>query len=68
MPEIAAWIEELRASLGAEMIDKAMRNGLKNGGFWAIEDGFVVGQPPPDAIRRAQEDLDMRERADRDAA
>lgn len=66
MPEIAAWIDELRASLGVEMIDNAMRNGLKNGGFWAIEEGFVVGHPPPDALRRAREGLNMRERADRD--
>ena len=58
MPVIAAWIDELRAALGKDMIDKAVRDGLKNGGFWAIEQGFVIGTPPPDAIRAEQRRLD----------
>lgn len=58
MPVIAAWIDELRSALGKDMIDKAVRDGLKNGGFWAIEQGFVIGTPPPDAIRAEQRRLD----------
>lgn len=58
MPLIAAWIDELRSALGKDMVDKAVRDGLKNGDFRAIEQGFVIGTPPPDAIRAEQRRLD----------
>lgn len=68
MPQIASWIAELRSQLdaqfgshaGSQIVDDAMRAGLQNGGFWAIENGFVVGAPPPDVIRKAHEACDER--------
>ena len=65
MPVVADWIEKLRASLGKEWIDQAMRDGLRNGGFWAIENGCVIGKPPADEIRRAQRELDAAAREPR---
>lgn len=57
MPVVADWIEKLRASLGKEWVDQAMRDGLKNGGFWAIENGCVIGKPPADEVRKAEREL-----------
>lgn len=46
MPATAAFIDQLRAAFGADAITLAMREGLRDGGFWAVECGHVVGDPP----------------------
>lgn len=43
MPKVAAWIDELRAAFGREVIDAAIRQGMRDGSFCARENGHVVG-------------------------
>jgi hypothetical protein len=45
MPTVAAFIDKLRAAFGVEVIDDAIRRGLRNGTFHAREAGFEVGIP-----------------------
>lgn len=48
MPTVAAWIDDLRAAFGAEMIDAAIRAGLDGQPtFHAREGGREVGTPIP---------------------
>ena len=54
MPITAAWIDELRAAFGGEMINKSIKAGLAGeGGFYASENGTVVGSRPRDIAGRA---------------
>lgn len=53
MPKVAAWIDELRAAFGAEVIDQAIRRGMREGlgtgsaaGFRASENDHVIGVAP----------------------
>lgn len=46
MPGVTAWIDSLRDAFGKEMVDQMIRTGLRDGTFWAVEKGFVVGHPP----------------------
>jgi hypothetical protein len=48
MPTVAAFIDELRAALGVDVVDEAIRRGLRNGTFYAREAGFEVGAPVVD--------------------
>ena len=48
MPTVAAFIDELRAVLGVEAVDEAIRRGLRNRTFHAREAGFEVGVPVVD--------------------
>ena len=59
MPEIAEWIDMLRAKLGAELINGAMKRGMQSGGFWAIEGSYVVGRPPRQAVEDALRRLEL---------
>ena len=44
MPQVTAWIDELRAAFGAEGIDAAIRAGLQGQDtFYACENGLTVG-------------------------
>jgi hypothetical protein len=53
MPAVAAWIDELRAALGRELVDEAIRSGMRDGTFRATEGGHEVGARPPDDSDRA---------------
>lgn len=46
MPGVTAWIDSLREAFGKEMVDQMIRTGLREGTFWAVENGLVVGRPP----------------------
>jgi hypothetical protein len=45
MPETAAFIDSMRQAFGAEEMNAAMKRGLAEGTFWAVENGHVVGKP-----------------------
>jgi len=45
MPQVTAFIDSMREAFGAELINGAIRNGLKDGTFWAVEGDQVVGMP-----------------------
>jgi hypothetical protein len=51
MPNVTAWIDSLREAFGRDYIDQCIRDGLKDGSFWAIENGQSIGNVPED-IRR----------------
>ncbi|MBG6083230.1 hypothetical protein [Rubrivivax gelatinosus] len=53
MPGFAAFMDELRAQLGHEWVVRIQKEGLQNGSFWAIENGYVIGRPSSSAIRDA---------------
>ena len=44
MPEVAAFIDDLRSAFGEAQINGAIRSGLKGGPhFWAAENGHELG-------------------------
>ena len=47
MPTVAAWIDDLRAAFGAEVIDAAIRGAVRDGRatFFAAEAGHQLGTP-----------------------
>ncbi len=46
MPQVAAIIDAFREAFGAEVVDAAIRRGVRGGqGFHAIENGHEVGTP-----------------------
>lgn len=46
MPQVAAIIDAFREAFGAEVVDAAIRRGMRGGqGFHAIENGHEVGAP-----------------------
>ncbi len=48
MPQVAAWMDDLRAAFGAAYVERAiMSEGLKTGTYWTSENGLEVGTPPP---------------------
>lgn len=47
MPVVAAWIDAMRAAFGAETIDQAIRDGMRDGTFRASENGHSVGGKSP---------------------
>ncbi len=50
MPIVAAWVDEMRDAFGADIINAAIRNGMAGGcDFYASENGYVIGYPPPAA-------------------
>lgn len=57
MPGVTAWIDSLREAFGKEMVDKMIRTGLRDGTFWAVENGLVVGQPPAAVLDKHLADL-----------
>jgi hypothetical protein len=54
MPLVTAWIDALRLAFGREGIDQAVKNGLKDGTFWAMENGMVIGSPPENERSRIE--------------
>ncbi len=54
MPVVTAWIDELRLAFGKDTIDSAVRQGLADGSFWAMENGMVIGSPPESEKRRIE--------------
>lgn len=57
MPGVTAWIDSLREAFGKEMVDKMIRTGLRDGTFWAVEKGLVVGHPPAAVLDKHFADL-----------
>lgn len=57
MPGVTAWIDSLREAFGKEMVDKMIRTGLRDGTFWAVEKGLVVGNPPAAVLDKHFADL-----------
>ncbi len=62
MPETAAFVDRMRAAIGREVIDGAIRQSRKtgvfdethpNGAFGAEENGHVVGAPKTHVPRAA---------------
>ncbi|OEZ66293.1 hypothetical protein JAB5_00750 [Janthinobacterium sp. HH103] len=46
MPQVAAIIDAFREAFGAEVVDAAIRRGMRGGqGFHATENGHEVGKP-----------------------
>lgn len=46
MPQVAAIIDAFRDAFGAEVVDAAIRRGIRGGqGFHATENGHEVGTP-----------------------
>ena len=43
MPQCAAWLDDLRSVFGKEEVDGWVRVGLRQGTFYAEENGHVVG-------------------------
>jgi hypothetical protein len=50
MPECTSFIDEMRNAFGKDYIDEQMVKGRADGSFYAIENGFVIGQPPDDIV------------------
>jgi hypothetical protein len=59
MPEITGFVDALRDAFGREEIDSAIKRGLRDGTFWALEGGFVVGSPPASAVDNHTSKLDQ---------
>lgn len=57
MPGVAAFVDSLRLAFGKEMVDHMIRTGLRDGTFWAVENGLVVGQPPAAVLDKHFADL-----------
>ena len=52
MPQVAAIIDALREAFGAEVVDAAIRRGMRGGqGFHATENGHEVGTPVYRGVR-----------------
>lgn len=48
MPEVAAFVDDLREVFGREPIDEQIRRGLRGEPvFWAREAGHEIGTPVP---------------------
>ena len=48
MPTVTAFIDDLRAAFGREIVDAAIKNGMAGGtDFYARENGVEVGNLPP---------------------
>ena len=45
MPECAAWIDELRRVFGAENVTAWIARGMRDGSFYAAENGHAIGRP-----------------------
>ncbi|WP_199710580.1 hypothetical protein [Noviherbaspirillum cavernae] len=56
MPEVAAWIDSLREAFGREQIDACIRIGIRDGSFWAMENGRTIGTPPAEARSRIEKE------------
>lgn len=51
MPEISAWIDELRRVFGRAAIDAQLRRGLRGEvAFWAKEGEHELGAPSPAGV------------------
>jgi hypothetical protein len=59
MPVVSAFIDDLRRDLGREIVDEAIRCGLRDGTFHAKENGHEVGTPVVDDPERTVRLSDM---------
>lgn len=64
MPGVTAWIDGLRDAFGKEMVDQMIRTGLREGTFWAVEKGIVVGHPPAAVLDKHFAELEIPEPAE----
>ncbi len=47
MPNVAQWVDDLRAAFGRDLIDGQIRAGVSGHAvFWAREGGVEIGTPP----------------------
>jgi hypothetical protein len=46
MPLITAFYDDLRAAFGEEEVNSWIKQGLRDGTFWAIENGVSVWRRP----------------------
>lgn len=49
---MTAGIDSWREAFGKELVEKMSRTRLRDGTFWAVENGLVVGQPPTDLMEK----------------
>jgi hypothetical protein len=56
MPQVAAWIDELREVFGADQIDPSIRRGMAGQPhqFFASEAGYSIGTDSPDLGQQAR--------------
>lgn len=52
MPGVAGFVDACRDAFGVEEVDGWIRAGLKDGTFWAEENGHTVGVRPPESGNR----------------
>lgn len=65
MPTVAGFIDDLREGLGRELVDQAIRSGIRDGTFYAAENGHEVGSPVRDEPDRTVRLCDMHPYNDR---
>lgn len=53
MPLVTALIDDLRAAFGRADVDQVIRDGMRDGTFWAREGGREIGGPVEDDSARA---------------
>ena len=53
MPKVAMFVDDMREAFGKDMIDAAIRGGMRGeGSFWARENGHEVGSKPLERVER----------------
>lgn len=52
MPHCAAFIDSMREAFGAEAIDESIKQMRREGTWYAIENGYVLGNPPPELLAK----------------
>ncbi len=52
MPGVSGFVDACRDAFGVAEVDGWIRAGLKDGTFWAEENGYTVGVRPPESGNR----------------
>lgn len=65
MPIVTAWIDSLRSAFGKKGIDQAIWSGSTDGTFWAMENGMIIGTPPPEVRARIEKEWSEQRRETR---
>jgi hypothetical protein len=48
MPMVTAFIDSMREAFGKKDVDRMIEVGIREGGFYAAENGHTVGKPLPE--------------------